>query len=79
MASRRALQRAVRDGKIISGDCYYRCDTCQGVVGAHHYLGYEKEHMYDVIWVCMHHHYSLEFRLQKLIYYLFFNPYLTFE
>lgn len=51
-----ALYYALKHGKIKKGKCFLKNKDCFGRIEAHHYLGYEKEHWLDVIWVCSQHH-----------------------
>ena len=47
------LWRAIQAGKISRSSC----ELCGAEpVHAHHYLGYEKEHILDVQWLCLPHH-----------------------
>ena len=51
------LRYMIKVGKIEKPECCERCGRCIGDPGvtrieAHHYLGYEKEHYCDVLWLC---------------------------
>lgn len=51
--ARSRLRYAVKVGKISKS----ACEECGNPrVDAHHYLGYEPEHWYDVKWLCREHH-----------------------
>lgn len=51
--ARSRLRYAVKNGKIEKADC----QVCGSIkVEAHHYLGYDEEHWYDVQWLCRPHH-----------------------
>jgi hypothetical protein len=46
---------AVSRGRLKKSDCL-ECGSPK--VEAHHYLGYEPEHWYDVLWLCRKHHWD---------------------
>ncbi|KKM68598.1 hypothetical protein LCGC14_1459310 [marine sediment metagenome] len=54
--ARNALNFALKKNKLKKGKCVLRSEKCNGQIEAHHYLGYEKEHYYDVRWFCRKHH-----------------------
>lgn len=66
-AARHAVHLLVSRGTIIKSDC---CEVCgssplplksgRSRIGAHHYLGYEREHWFDIVWVCNKCHRLLE-------------------
>jgi hypothetical protein len=58
--ARSALNQALRKGKIKKGECFLKGDNCFGRIEAHHHLGYDKKHYYDVLWVCSQHHTELD-------------------
>lgn len=45
-----AVARAIREGMVKSLACE-KCDR-EGVIYAHHHLGYEEEHWLDIQWLC---------------------------
>lgn len=47
-------------GKLFKLPCFI-CG--EPIVTAHHYLGYEKEHAGDVLWLCVKHHREAEQKL----------------
>lgn len=54
--ARQAVKFALKQGKIIKGECQVKDKNCRGRIEAHHYLGYEKEHWLDIEWYCSYHH-----------------------
>ena len=59
--ARSAVWRAVRTGRLERNSfCAVANCRIEDSIQAHHYLGYEKEHWLDVIWVCPKHHRKLE-------------------
>lgn len=52
-SAHRAVTRAVRLGRIERQPCEI-CDAPQAQ--AHHAFGYEREHRFDVWWLCSSHH-----------------------
>lgn len=54
--ARQCVNRYVKLGRLIKGDCELKDEKCRGRIEAHHYLGYEKEHQLDVKWYCSYHH-----------------------
>jgi hypothetical protein len=62
--ARGALNQALKKGKIKKGKCILKNKDCFGRIEAHHYLGYEKEHYYDILWTCSQHHEKLD-RMSK--------------
>lgn len=54
--ARTELRKAVNRGEITK----LPCEECGELrVEAHHYLGYEQEHWYDVKWLCRSHHWDV--------------------
>lgn len=47
-----AVRRAVADGRLIKPGSCQRCGTSRQLHG-HHHMGYEKEHMLTVLWLCI--------------------------
>lgn len=47
-----ALNQAVFRGKIIKPSKCQRCGRESDRIEGHHWKGYEKEHIYDVMWLC---------------------------
>lgn len=45
------IWKAVRSGRIIKPTVCSRCPNTERIE-AHHYLGYAKEHHYDIVWLC---------------------------
>jgi len=54
--AREAVNRALRDRKMVKGPCSFNSPACLGCVDGHHYLGYEENHWYEVMWLCRYHH-----------------------
>lgn len=46
-------QYAVKTGRLVPSPCQ---ECGEPRVQAHHYLGYEREHQLDVLWLCRKHH-----------------------
>jgi len=44
---------------LIPEECKFKNKECFGIIDAHHYLGYKKEHWLDIWWVCRKHHMQL--------------------
>jgi len=58
---RHSLMWAIKTGKIKRGTCVYESSgLCDGPVQAHHYLGYDWIHRFDVRWLCIRHHAIVE-------------------
>lgn len=53
--ARYKVRYAVSRGKVIKKPCR---DCGSEKVEAHHYLGYDEAHWYDVIWLCRKHHWD---------------------
>lgn len=54
--ARSAVRRAIKNGTLTKGECFYKNKSCKGRIEAHHYLGYEKENQLDIQWICRYHH-----------------------
>ena len=52
--TRESTRRAIRSGKLQKFPCLF-CSNSQ--VEAHHYLGYNKENIMNIQWLCRKHHY----------------------
>jgi hypothetical protein len=52
--ARYAIGNAIKYGRLVRQPC----ETCGSThrIEAHHYLGYAKEHHFDVQWLCRTHH-----------------------
>lgn len=46
-----AVNRAVKQGKLVRPDACYNCGSARNIE-AHHHLGYAREHRLDVVWLC---------------------------
>lgn len=59
--ARNAVWRAVKNDKL-EKNSFCAVANCKEEehIEAHHYLGYEKEHWLDVIWLCRNHHRQAE-------------------
>lgn len=51
--ARNAVSNAIRDGKLLRMPCMICGDERSE---GHHHNGYSKDHMLDVIWLCVKHH-----------------------
>jgi len=47
---------AVKRGKLNKPKICYKNKDCKGRIEGHHYLGYKKEHWFDIKWLCRKHH-----------------------
>ncbi len=56
--ARRAISNAIRDGKITRPDVFHCLYCFMQAQEYHHYLGYEPEHWFDVIPVCVPCHWE---------------------
>jgi len=58
--ARRLIHKRVKRGQMLKLPCF----ICGNVnVSAHHYLGYDKEHALDILWLCIQHHREAEKKL----------------
>lgn len=57
--ARSALNHAKQSGKVEAVPCAI-CGSVQDLE-AHHYAGYEPEHHLDVVWLCLDHHWDVEY------------------
>jgi len=51
--ARKLVNHRVKRGQMLKLPCFI-CGNMN--VSAHHYLGYDKEHALDILWLCMEHH-----------------------
>lgn len=59
---RKALMWAVKQGHVIKAErCAFNSHNCFGRIEGHHWLGYEWENRFEVIWLCHKHHQMIEF------------------
>jgi hypothetical protein len=54
--ARSRLRYAVKTGKISKPEICEQRDCLNSKIEGHHYLGYDKEHWFDVMWLCRKHH-----------------------
>lgn len=54
--ARHAVYGALRYGKITKPSICELCNKESKSIEAHHYMGYEKEHWLDIVWVCKECH-----------------------
>lgn len=60
LLARHLVGNHLRRGKLFKLPCFI-CGALN--VEAHHYLGYDKEHAADVLWLCTLHHREVEMEL----------------
>lgn len=48
-----AVYKAIKDKRLIRPDVCEKCNKKEKSLHAHHHNGYDKEHVYDVEWLCL--------------------------
>lgn len=73
LRARTAVSNAVRDGHLTRPlSCQHPTGEHRGRIEAHHWKGYDDEHLLDVVWLCRIHHEFAESKAE--IWLLEFEP-----